>query len=165
MQKMKEENVESLNKVKLLNNNKIKGKWNMLFIILCIIGFTLEATNLVLSAQCHNGDVKFSKINNTYKDADRELRVMTDISEGVENYTTTTTYSSEMCTERREFQLDVGEKRVNVCTYKGTVRVDVREFLNDVATIRGLYFTWNEFVALESLLPSIRKEMMTQLNL
>ena len=57
---------------------------------------------------------------------DRELRVMTDISEGVKKYTTTTTYSSEMCTERREFQLDVGEKRVNVCTYKGTVSVDVK---------------------------------------
>ena len=141
MQKMKEENVESLNKVKLLKNNKIKGKWNMLFIILCIIGFTFETTNVVLSAQCHNADGKISKINNAYEDVERELRVMTDISEGVKNYTTTTTYSSEMCTERREFQLDVGEKRVNVCTYKGTVRVDVREFLNDVATIRGLYFT------------------------
>ena len=73
-----------------------------------------------------------------------------------------------MCIERREFQLDVGERRVNVCTYKGTVRVDVREFLNDVATIRGLYKImelWNEFVALDSLLPNIREEMMTQLNL
>ena len=52
----------------------------------------------------------------------------------------------DLCAERREFTLKASNKLVNVCTYQDRIRVDVREFINDSATIKGLYFTSREFV-------------------
>ena len=37
--------------------------------------------------------------------------------------------------------MKASNKRVNVCTYQDHIRVDVRDFINDRATIKGLYFT------------------------
>ena len=57
-----------------------------------------------------------------------------------------TNIPKDLCAERREFPLKASNKRVNVCTYQDRVRVDVHEFINERATIKGLYFTLREFI-------------------
>ena len=110
MQKMNEDEVESLKNMKISKKYKLKGKWKIMVTILCIIGFTLETTNVILSAQCKNGEVKILKINDTEGDVDGEPKVMTDVLLKAKNHTTT--HRREMCTERREFRLGVGEKEL-----------------------------------------------------
>ena len=41
---------------------------------------------------------------------------------------------------------NASNKRVAVCTYKDRVRLDVREFIDGKATIKGLYFTSRELI-------------------
>ena len=54
----------------------------------------------------------------------------------------------DLCAERRKFPLRASNKQFNVCTYLDHVRVDVRDFINDKATIKGLYFKSREFISL-----------------
>ena len=61
--------------------------------------------------------------------------------------------------------LGVGDKRVNVCTYEGRVRIDIREFLNDQPTIRGIFLTGREYIALKAVLPLVRDELLRQMKI
>ena len=70
---------------------------------------------------------------------------------------------NDLCAERREFPLKASNKRVNVCTYQDRIRVDVREFINDRATIKGLYFTSKEFISFNGALPFVRHEVLRQI--
>ena len=72
---------------------------------------------------------------------------------------------NDLCTERREFPLKASNKRVNVCTYQDRIRVDVREFINDRATIKGLYFTSREFISFNGALPFVRHEVLRQMEI
>ena len=56
-------------------------------------------------------------------------------------------------------------KRVNVCTYQDRIRVDVREFVNDRASIKGLYFTSREFISFNGALPFVRHEVLRQMEI
>ena len=64
-----------------------------------------------------------------------------------------------------EFLLKASNKRVNVCTYQDRIRVDVREFINDRATIKGLYFTSREFISFNGALPFVRHEVLRQMEI
>ena len=72
---------------------------------------------------------------------------------------------NDLCAERREFPLKASNKRVNVCTYQDRIRVDVREFINDRATIKGLYFTSREFISFNGALPFVRHEVLRQMEI
>ena len=61
----------------------------------------------------------------------------------------------DLCAERKEFPLIASTKRVNVCTYQEHIRVDVREFINDIATIKRLYFTSMEFISFNGTRPFV----------
>ena len=72
---------------------------------------------------------------------------------------------NDLCAERREFPLKASNKRVNVCTYQDRIGVDDREFINDRATIRGLYFTPREFMSFNGALPFVRREVLRQMEI
>ena len=71
----------------------------------------------------------------------------------------------DLCAERIEFPLKASIKRVNVCTYQDRIRVDVREFINDIATIKDLYFTSREFISFNGALPFERHEVLRQMEI
>ena len=71
---------------------------------------------------------------------------------------------NDICAERREFPLKASNKRVNVCTYQDRIRLDVREFINDRATIKGLYFTSRQFISFNGALPFVRHEVLRQME-
>ena len=70
-----------------------------------------------------------------------------------------------LCVERWEFPLKASNKRVNVCTYQDRIRVDVREFNNDRATIKCLYFTSRGFISFNGALPFVRHEVLRQMEI
>ena len=76
-----------------------------------------------------------------------------------------TDIQNDLCAERREFPLKASNKRVNVCTYQDRIRVDVREFINDRATIKGLYFTSREFISFNGAIPFVRQEVLRQMEI
>ena len=78
---------------------------------------------------------------------------------------TETDIPNDLCAERREFPLKASNKRVNVCTYQDRIRVDVREFINDRATIKGLYFTSREFISFNGALPFVRHDVLRQMEI
>ena len=71
----------------------------------------------------------------------------------------------DLCVECREFPLKASNKRVNVCTYQDRIRVDVRDFINDRATIKCLYFTSREFISFNGVLPFVRHEVLRQMEI
>ena len=68
------------------------------------------------------------------------------------------------CNPRREFQLDTSDKRINVCTFQKQIRVDMRQFLNDRETIKGIYFNVREFISLSQIFPLVQQEVYRQLK-
>ena len=61
--------------------------------------------------------------------------------------------------------LKASNKRVNVCTYQDRIRVDVRGFINDRVTIKGLYFTSREFISFNGALPFVRHKVLRQMEI
>ena len=71
----------------------------------------------------------------------------------------------DLCAECMEFPLKALNKQVNVCTYQDLIGVDVREFIDDRATIKGLYFTSREFISFNGALPFVRHEVLRQMEI
>ena len=67
-----------------------------------------------------------------------------------------------MCNPQREFILDQSDKRVNVCTVQGRVRVDIRQFLNDQPTIKDIFLNIGEFLSLCEIFRGIQVEVNCQ---
>ena len=53
---------------------------------------------------------------------------------------------------------------MNQCTYQDCIRVDVREFINDRATIKGLYFTSRECISFNGALPFMRHDVLRKMG-
>ena len=70
--------------------------------------------------------------------------------------------ASTLCTLRKDFFLEMSDKRVNVCTYQHRVRVDVRQFLNGFGTRKGIFLSTRELLSLRKLLPLIQDEVDRQ---
>ena len=98
--------------------------------LLCTIALILECINVTLNERCNHQN------NQTTVSLLKLLPVHSEID-----------IPNDLCAERMEFPLKASNKRVNVCTYQDRIRVDVREFINDRATIKGLYFTSREFIS------------------
>ena len=145
--------VESLHKPKFnVKKTKLKPGWKLACTILCTIALMLECTNVILSSRCN-------KNNHSVQDQ-REVKTINPRA-----MPSAANNESSLCTEIREFKLGVGDKRVNVCTYEGQVRIDIRQFLNDKPTIRGIFLTSREYIALKAVLLLVRDELLRQMKL
>lgn len=137
--------------------------------ILFLLTFSLEVANIMLATKC-----------DTRPEPSTALRSLLDnISRGVVGASTDGESSDlhnqtdilhrrshrSACEPRKEFLLDQSPKRVNVCTYRGRVRVDIRQFFNDQATIRGIFLTADEFLSFSEIFPMIQVEVNRQVEL
>lgn len=157
-------------------------RWRSALIILFVIGVCLECANITLVSKCE-----------THSDASQALRSMLsqmsehkpsindlirpvkeydykeydirDLADQLSNNVTSRTErsTSHFCNPRREFVLHQSDKRVNVCTYRGRVRVDIRQFLGSRSTIKGIYFEEAEFLAFSEIFHRIQVEVNRQL--
>ena len=139
------------------NKFKLTPGWKLACATLCTIAMLLECTNVILSSRRTNNN---HPINLYAEDLSPDYRVV-PVTDSIQEPVNQT----DLCSERKEFILGIGHKRVNVCTYQQRVRIDVREFLNDQSTIRGIHFTSKEYIMFETLSPSVRDEMKRQLKL
>ena len=92
----------------------------------------LECTNVILSSRCNE--------NNHSVQVQREDKTITPrmIPSAANNETS-------LSKEIRELNLGVGDKRVNVCTYEGQVKIDIREFLKgDTAYLKKYIYLMDE---------------------
>ena len=64
-----------------------------------------------------------------------------------------------------QFKLGQSNKRLTVCTYERRVLIDVREFIGDRSTIKGIQLTTTEFFTLKVLMPRVNDELMRQMKL
>ena len=118
--------------------------------LLCTIALILECINVTLNERCNhqNNQTTVSLLKTI-------LKLLPVHSE--------TDIPNDLCAGRREFPLKASNKRVNVCTYQDRIRVDV--FINDRATIKGLYFTSREFISFNGALPFVRHEVLRQMEI
>ena len=126
-------------------DRNIKLGWKALCTLLCTIALILECINVTLNERCNH------QINQTIH---KLLPVHSEID-----------IPNDLCAERMEFPLKASNKRVNVCTYQDRIRVDVREFINDRATIKGFYITSREFISFNGALPFVRHEVLRQMEI
>ena len=152
-------------KLEVLSSRYLKGICLVLFCIAVI----LECVNVALVSKCE-------KQNETEQALGRFLSALTQhksfLSRLVFNHRlarfpqdTNNTSTDSLCIERREFTLQISDKRVNICTYEGEVRVDIRQFINNKPTIKGIYFTPREFLGVTDILPHVRSEILRQMEL
>ena len=145
----------------------LKLKYSL--IILFVITLLLECANLTLTSKCESHSDASSTLETLISNSLSLSEIMMALEERDAPHTTTTSSTSNrvnkpMCTLQNEFFLGMSDKRVNVCTYQGSVRVDVRQFLNGRATIKGIFLTPSELTSLRNLLPLIKKEVDRQLT-
>ena len=133
-------------------DRNIKFGFKALCTLLCTIALILECINVTLNKRCNrqNNQITVSLLETIPK-------VLPVHSE--------TDIPNDLCAERRKFPLEASNKRVNVCTYLDRIRVDVREFINDRATIKGPHFTLREFVSFNGALPFVRHEILRQIEI
>lgn len=156
MDKIETQSTTSLNQFSS-TAKKVKLGWKTACTLLFAIALTLECINVTLNTYCNRSERHYnhtSIITSIYKNGATLLPV-TNASEP----------SIDLCTERREFPLKASPKRINVCTYNAKIRIDFREFINDQATKKGIFFTTHEFIAITDVLPLVRHELLRQLQL
>ena len=66
--------------------------------------------------------------------------------------------NATLCTYFKQFKLS-GSKRISVCAYNQHVRVDIRRFIDDKATIQGIWINSEEWLALIRLQGKINLSM------
>ena len=142
-------------------------------VILFVVTLLLECANLTLTTKCETRSDASSALKTLISTSADQSFSLTDLMmkleerETVENTTTTPAslrVARSLCSLKREFLLYMSDKRINVCTYQGRVRVDVRQFLNGRPTIRGIFFNTHELSSLRILLPLIKSEVDQQLS-
>lgn len=69
-----------------------------------------------------------------------------------------TRYNQNMCTSMRQYGLD-NNIVATVCVYGGRTRLDIRQFLNGRATIKGIYLPLSSYQMLILHWDAIRHEM------
>ena len=120
--------------------------------LLCTIVLILECIDVTLTERCNhqNNQTTVSLL----KTIPKLLPVHSE-----------TYIPKDLCVERREFPLKASNKRMNVCTYQDRIRVDVRDFINDRATIKGVSCTLREFISFNGVLPFVRHEVLRQMEI
>ena len=120
--------------------------------LLCTIALILECINVTLNERCNHQN------NQTTVSLLKTIPKLLPLHSEID-------IPNDLCAERMEFPLKASTKRVNVFTYQDRNRVDVREFINDRATIKGLYFTSREFISFNGALPFVRHEVLRQMEI
>ena len=136
--------------------NRIQPKLKMVLLTIVVCGIILECSTLTLTSKCETETDAHSSLK-------RLLMKITDTPLPFSLYNHSVQLrndSQSVCNPRREHS----DKRVNICTYQGHVRIDVRQFLNDKATMKGIFFNVRCFLSLSVIFPFIQSEVNRQLS-
>ena len=149
-----------------LNNHKnARDLWKYACAILFSICMILECVNVVLTSNCKNIKYSNEQNNSIMRDMINELgpRMLPSTSSVLsENISTPNT---TLCSEMRQFPLPNSDKIISVCTFEGKVRMDIRQYINNKPTIKGIYFTFSEYVGVTHIIHYVRGEMLRQSRL
>ena len=142
-------------------NNRIQPKLKMLLLSIFVCGVILECA----TSKCETEtDAHTSLKRLLMKISDTQL-FQADLPFSLYNYSVQLRNDSQSaCNPRREIQMEHSDKRVNICTYQGHVRIDVRQFLNDKATIKGIFLNVREVFSPSVMFPLIQSEVNRQLS-
>ena len=147
------------------------AKLKAVMVLLFVVTLVLECANLTLTTKCETQSDASSGLKTLLSSStDQSLSLydlMLKLEERFESsynttMPTTVEVDTSLCTMQHEFLIEMSDKRVNVCTYQGRVRVDVRQFLNGRATIKGMFFNSDELVSLRKLMLLIMNEVDRQ---
>ena len=144
-----------------LNNHKTyKDLWKYTCAILFSIFMILECVNVILTTNCK--DLKQRNEAN-----DSLLKEMIPKMMPIQPSESEDIYSRNisLCSEMRQFPLPNSDKIITVCTYQRTVRMDIRQYINNKPTIKGIYFTFSEYVGVTHIIHYVRGEMLRQSKL
>lgn len=74
------------------------------------------------------------------------------------------THNGTWCAYHDTFRMGRSGKRLTVCVYQGNLRVDFRQFIGTKATIKGIFFNYDEYRSLQTQLPIITESINRALN-
>ena len=139
--------------------------WKIICIVLFFVALSLECINVALTSRCENGGGNEQTLGRFLSAITQQKSLLASLQ-----YVDTTTNGSTTpanigCVERREFHLQVSDKRINICTYQNEVRVDIRQFINNRPTVKGIYFTPREFLGVTEVLSHVRTEILRQMEI
>ncbi len=173
----------------------LSERWRTVLIILFMGGVALECANITLTSKCEThtdannalksflstvsetstplSDLSFYIYDRTLPPTNDETDTHTNTASTTPSTTTSTTNATRvaravnkpLCHPLRTFPLERSNKRVNVCTYQGQVRVDVRQFINDHATRKGIFFSVREFLSLSEIMSQLHTEISHQMEM
>ena len=127
-------------------DRKLKPGWKVFVGGFCTLAMMLECTNVVLPSRRENKDHSI----------DYEMSVPRVIQ--VRNDT--------LCGHGgHQFNLGQSNKQHTVCTYYRRVLIDVREFIGDRSTTKGIHLTTREYFALKVLMSRVSDELLRQMKL
>ena len=63
--------------------------------------------------------------------------------------------NTSFCSFIRQYKLHSGSKRATVCVYQNRVRLDIRQFILDKPTIKGIVLNYDEYRSLDAQWSSI----------
>ena len=145
--------------------NRIQPKLKMLLLTVVVCGIILECATLTLTSKCETETDAHSSLKRLLMKITDTPLFQTDLPFTLYNYSVQLRNDSQSaCNTRREIQMEHSDKRVNICTYQGHVRIDVRQFLNDKATMKGIFFNVRKFLSLNVIFPFIQSEVNRQLS-
>ena len=144
----------------------MQSKWKLSLVFLFVVGLSLECVNITLGSknETETDSLRAFQSSDTLLTLTNLLRAAKD-DDTVSTEAPPQNKSSSLCTDMAEFRLEASDKRVHVCTYAGQVRVDIRQFINERATIKGIYLNMGEFLALSRVIPMIQVEVNRQLGI
>ncbi|OOZ35862.1 hypothetical protein BOW52_11090, partial [Solemya elarraichensis gill symbiont] len=76
------------------------------------------------------------------------------IESDVESNVSEVSVNDTLCTYVKQFPLPE-HYRITVCLYRGRTRIDVRRFINDTATIKGVFLNIKQWKYMRSIIPRI----------
>ena len=146
------------------SDEKKNAYWKYVGAILIFGTLALECANVTLSSKCATHSEATSSLRSFLNALSEKSFTLADMTFDVKDSVIQRNGTVAVCKPQREFPLETSDKRVNVCTYGGGVRVDVRQFISNRATLKGIFFDVREFLSLSEILPAIQAEVMRQLE-
>ena len=150
------------------NSNARKMDWRVVATGLLFFTYTmLQCVNLAMTTiKCTQANLTITKEfqSSPLMDVINQLgpRMLPLAVDGIESITEEGSHT--LCTEFRQFPIPHSGKRITICTYQDQVRVDIRDFVADRATIKGIYLTMTEFISFANSMNYIHDEVLRQAN-
>ena len=145
--------------------HRIQPKLKMLLLTIVVCGIILECATLTLTSKCETETDTHSSLKRLLMKITDTPLFQTNLPFTLYNYNIQLRNDSQSTyNPQREIQIKHSNKRMNICTYQDHIHIDVRQFLNDKTTMKGIFFNVREFLSLSVIFPFIQSEVNRQLS-